>query len=159
MKALVLIALLLTSSSVLAQVQFPEPDWEVTATGDEIFSSGVIRTVGDSGSIFLMVDASYTAVAPDNGNRRNTQATLEVLVNGQACGWDSFGNEFATSVVSSNVHCFVRGSGPYRVEARATLSHCCEGGHAKWPDFRGRKSIVNIYAFRAEVPAKKKKRP
>lgn len=153
MRVMATAALFLCSSIASAQSRFPEPDWEVTATGDEIFEKGVEREVGDAGPIFLMVDASVTARAPD-GARRNTQATLQVYINDEACGWDSYGNEFRTSVASTHVHCFVRGTGPYKIRAVATLWHCCEGGEVKWQGFKDRKSIVNIYAFRAETPAK-----
>ncbi|GAB3356191.1 hypothetical protein [Lysobacter tyrosinilyticus] len=154
MKALLAMGLLAISQGVFAQVKFPEPDWEVTATGDEIFS-GVRREVGDSGPVFVMVDASVSAKAPDNGHRRNTQGTLTVLINGTPCGWDSYGNEFKTSTAAMHVHCFVRGSGKYVVEAKAWFWHCCEGGTVEWNGFQNRQSIVNIYAFRAETPIKK----
>lgn len=155
MRTLSALLLCIAAPAALAQARFPEPDWEHSYSGDQIYTTGYTHSVGDSGPIFLMVSATYRATAPDNGNRRNTTGKLVVSINGNPCGYDNYGNEIHTSVAAGSVYCFVRGTGPYTVTAKVDLKHCCQGGNSVWNHFLDRHASVNIYAFRAETPATK----
>jgi hypothetical protein len=149
-------ACLTCASSVHAQL-FPAPVLLNETIGTDEIYTGIHRTIPASRPVFIMVDASYSAVAHNNGNRRNTQGHLTITINGRDCAWDNYGNEIHTSVAAGSAHCALYlASGEAKIDVLATLFHGSEGGDDHWQKFEDRKTNVHIMAFYAQnAPAKR----